>query len=226
MRRVALTDSLEWKGRQVDKLFCEALYADDLYDAEDLDGTIWFGSGRYFSVLFRFPNLPEEEIHDLKEKIEVMVNFDHKRVFLDEYQGCIHVRTQPMSLDYIMDRMPWDYLFRVFENWFTDQDDVLIVRVDRRNAKGGEDKRIMEFLEKNWDDFLALMEQVDLQPASCSVSFIRTNLEFKLFRNVTQLKQLLAVLRIVDFLYELGTGSNNASLNDLVAKLETGGCLC
>lgn len=213
MRRVDLKDSEEWRRQQIEGLLCGAVYGSPSEGEE----VLWFGSGRYFTVVLQFPEVTEEEAQRLEWDVNVFVNYDYRHVFVRRYRGSTEISTQPMSLEYHRAKMPWEELFERFARNF-DTDSGLVIGVDVRNVKGDAEERITQFLERNWAKFEEFCAGKGLQPNMCCVSFIRRNLEFRIIKNVTQRETLLVALRFVDAL--CGSDLESMTWEDLIQRLE------
>lgn len=192
MRRVPLEESDAWKSARLEKAICTAIHGESSTGEK-----VWYGSGRFFSLEVQFRELDEDSAKQFDGWLSRMVNFDDKRVLGERYRGMFAVCTQPMSLDYHRNRMPWSALFSLFNIWFEEQK-CFIVKVDQRSLSSGMEERVSKFLAAEWGKFEEFCLQQGMEVGICAASLIEGNLEFRIFKDVKMRAQLLTVLELID----------------------------
>lgn len=190
MRRFQLTDV------QLEKTLSDARYGGALGE-----GRIWYGSGRFFSLAFQYPEIGEEEWKRFRRQLDRLVNFDGQRVTGERYRGLFEIETQPMSLAYQENKMPWEELLQFFKESLGDLTG-LVVRVDKRSLSDGAEERVSGFLAGEWENFVKFCAEEELEVGLCAVALIGCDLEFRIFGGVQTREQLLQMLKLVDAICE------------------------
>lgn len=208
--------TLHSSGQILDRSFSSILYGETIDTSQ-----LWFGSGLYFTAVFQFPELSGDEYKVFDRDLARAANFDDKRILCDRYTSLTEVSTQPMSLAYNRNMMPWRELFRIFNEWF-DENGIFVLKVDRRSLPDDAEKKIQTFLTETWEDFLLYCKVKGLEVWRNELTTIGCNLEFRLFQNVMGREQLLTVLWFVETLCLMCKSEECLEWSALIERLEGG----
>ena len=208
MKRVSSETCDLWKEEQLEKLLKRVHYGEETWSQ-----CVWYGSGRFFSLFFDFPELNDQEAAEFQKQLNRLVNYDGQRVRSEQFRGLFEVSTQPMSLMYHRNMMPWGNMLEWMSKWF-DEDINFIVKVDRRSLSEDAEEKVSKLVQGHWDEFMAACARFSLEANICAVAMIGRNLEFRLFQRPRGREQLLTILKFVDCL------CTESTWNTIIQRME------